>query len=45
MWFYLGKAMVEIVAEDSESKEVLRDVIVVLTVREPLIGDMLAGGT
>jgi hypothetical protein len=41
-WFYPRKAMVKILTEDSESKEVLTDIIVSPTADEPLISDMLA---
>lgn len=41
-WFYPRKAMVKVLTEDSESKEVLTDIIVSPTADEPLISDMLA---
>ena len=41
-WFYPRKALVKVVTEDAESREVLRDIIVSPIADEPLISDMLA---
>jgi hypothetical protein len=41
-WFYPRKALVKVVTEDVESREVLTDVVVSPIADEPLISDMLA---
>ncbi|MCC6043555.1 MAG: hypothetical protein LM553_01580 [Desulfurococcaceae archaeon] len=41
-WFYPRKALVKVITEDAESREVLRDIIVSPIADEPLISDMLA---
>jgi hypothetical protein len=41
-WFYPRKALVKVVTEDAESREVLTDVVVSPIADEPLISDMLA---
>jgi len=41
-WFYPRKALVKVVTEDTESREVLTDLIVSPIANEPLISDMLA---
>jgi hypothetical protein len=41
-WFYPRKALVKVVTEDVESREVLTDIIVSPIADEPLISDMLA---
>jgi hypothetical protein len=41
-WFYPRKALVKVVTEDAESREVLTDIIVSPIADEPLISDMLA---
>ena len=41
-WFYPRKALVKVVAEDVESREVLTDIVVSPIGDEPLISDMLA---
>jgi len=41
-WYYPRKALVKVIAGDTESKEVLTDIIVSPIADEPLINDMLA---
>jgi hypothetical protein len=41
-WFYPRKALVKVVTEDAESREVLTDIIISPIADEPLISDMLA---
>jgi len=41
-WFYPRKAFVKVITEDTESREVLTDIIVSPLADEPLISDMLA---
>jgi hypothetical protein len=41
-WFYPRKALVKVITEDAESREVLTDIIVSPIADEPLISDMLA---
>jgi hypothetical protein len=41
-WFYPRRALVKVVTEDAESREVLTDVVVSPIADEPLISDMLA---
>jgi hypothetical protein len=41
-WFYPRKALVKVVTEDVESREILTDVVVSPIADEPLISDMLA---
>ena len=41
-WFYPRRALVKVVTEDAESREVLADVVVSPIADEPLISDMLA---
>jgi hypothetical protein len=43
VWVIRGAARVKIVCGDSESKEVLTDIVISLLADEPLISDMLAG--
>jgi hypothetical protein len=41
-WFYPRRALVKVVTEDAESREVLADIVVSPIGDEPLISDMLA---
>jgi len=41
-WFYPRRALVKVVTEDAESREVLADIVVSPIGGEPLISDMLA---
>jgi hypothetical protein len=41
-WFYPRRALVKVVTEDAESREVLTDIVVSPIGNEPLISDMLA---
>jgi hypothetical protein len=41
-WFYPRRALVKVVTEDAESREVLVDIVVSPIGNEPLISDMLA---
>jgi len=41
-WFYPRRALVKVVTEDAESREVLTDIIISPIADEPLISDMLA---
>jgi len=41
-WYFPRAALVKVIAEDAESREVLTDIVVSPLADEPLINDMLA---